>query len=122
MVSLTSTPNPQRRNLAQQSLWLRLGLIVLFTVVTLWVSPDYTVVLLMVSAYIASSGLLAVGYRAKILSATALHYASMLDTSLLLGAGVIVTGGPQSPVMFLFIGMQAAFLVLEQSRLFIAVS
>jgi signal transduction histidine kinase len=46
----------------------------------------------------------------------------MVDTGLFLGAGVIVTGGPQSPVLFLFIGMQAAFVVLARSSLFIFIA
>lgn len=122
MVSLTRIPNIQRGNLAQQSLWLRLGLISLFTVVALWVSPGYNAVLLIVSGYAASSVLLAVGYRIKLLGSTDVLYAGMLDTSLFLGAGVIVTGGYQSPVLFLFFGTQAAFLVLAQPKIFVVSS
>lgn len=127
MVSLPNTPNItgeaiQRENLAQQSLWLRLGLVFLFTVVGLWVSPGYNAVLLIVSLFVVSSALLAVGYWTKLLCPADVHFAGMLDTSLFLGAGVIVTGGPQSPVLFLFIGTQAAFFILTQSKLSIIVS
>ena len=93
MVSLIKMPNIHRGDLAQQSLWLRLGLIPLFALVALWVSGPHYLVVGSILAYVASSGLLALGYRKKFLGSTDVIYVGMVDTILFLGAGVLLTGG-----------------------------
>ncbi len=122
MVSFIKMPNIHRGDLAQQSLWLRLGLIPLFSVVAIWVSGPHDLVIGSILVYVASSCLLALGYRGKFLGSTDVIYVGMVDTSLFLGAGVLLTGGAQSPVLPLFFGMQAAYLVLARPKVFIVAS
>ena len=93
MVTLIKMPNIHRGDLAQQSLWLRLGLIPLFAVVALWVSGLHYLVVGSILAYIASSGLLALGYRAKFFGSTDVIYVRKVDTILFLGVSTLLTGG-----------------------------
>jgi hypothetical protein len=120
MASFTRIPDIHRGELAQQSLWLRLGLIPLFALVTLWVSESQHPVILALLAYGGSSALLALAHRVRVLGSSNVIYLGMVDTSLFLRAGVIMTGGAASPVLFLFFGLQAAYFILARPRVFIA--
>jgi hypothetical protein len=119
MASFTRIPDIHRGELAQQSLWLRLGLIPLFALVTLWVSESQHPVILALLAYSGSSALLAAGYRVRVFGSSDVIYLGMVDTSLFLGAGVAMTGGAASPVLFLFFGLQAAYFILARPRAFV---
>jgi hypothetical protein len=97
---------------------LRPVLISLFAAVALWVSGVHYSIVLVVAAYTASSLLLAAGFRFRRLGSSAVVYAGMVDTSLFLGAGTFLTGGPASPVLYLFFVLQATYLVLATPRTF----
>jgi hypothetical protein len=114
--SLTEVPSISRGDLARQSLLLRPVLISLFAAVALWVSGVHYSIVLVVAAYTASSLLLTAGFRFRLLGSSAVVYAGMVDTSLFLSAGTFLTGGPASPVLYLFFVLQATYLVLATPR------
>lgn len=120
MVSFTKLPDIHRGELAQQSLLLRLILVPLFAIVSLWVAQTRTPIILALVLYILSSAILAAGYRKRILGSTDVIYFGMVDTALFLGAGTYFTDGAFSPVLFLFFGLQASYLILSTPRVFVA--
>ena len=129
LVSFARTPDIHRGELAQQSLLLRLGLVPLFVLVTLGASSaahsplgllgfSQPVGFLLVG-YSLSSALLAAGYRFRAFGSSDVMYLGMVDTSVFLGVGTYLTGGPASPALFLFFAMPATYLVLATPRVFV---
>jgi signal transduction histidine kinase len=116
MVSITNASNTHPGDLARQNLLLRPALILLLGVVALWVAESRLPLLLALGAYTASSLVLALGYRSRLLGSSDVVYFGMVDTNLFVGAGVLFTGGLLSPVLFLFFGMQATYFVLANPK------